>query len=62
MVSDIRWVYQKAKNLGGYSRVNFEFGLKTDIYESCSVEYKNKFFVFGGYYEQRQVTRVVDTL
>ena len=41
---------------------NFEFGENTSIYQSCSMTYRNEFYVFGGetYYggDRRQISKL----
>ena len=39
---------------------NFEFGENTSVYYSCSIKYKNEFFIFGGNYgdERRQISKI----
>jgi len=44
--------------LGEYSEISFIYGENTDIYRSCSVTYKNNFYLFGGLYEKRQVLKI----
>ena len=49
---------------GGYETVNFEFGMNTPVYFSCSLQWKNHYYFFGGYKlpkaynEKRQVSMV----
>ena len=43
---------------GGYHRLSFQFGLSTEVYNSCSLQWKNHYYVFGGRNEKRQVSMV----
>ena len=43
---------------GGYDRIDFEFGDNTEVYLSCSLQWQNLFYVFGGFDEKRQVSMV----
>jgi len=43
---------------GEYSDIWFVYGDKTDVYESCSVTYQNRFYIFGGHYEKRQISMI----
>ena len=45
---------------GGYKLIDFEFGDGTESYHSCSVQWHNHFYVFGGYSRKRQVSMVND--
>jgi len=42
-------------SMGEYSEVDFEYGPNTDLSGSCSVQFQNKFYVFGGGYQPLQV-------
>ena len=44
--------------LGGYEKLDFEFGDGTEVGHSCSLQWKNEYYVFGGYNEKRQVSLV----
>ena len=41
---------------GGYQEVNFEFGVNTEVAGSCSLQWKNINYVFGGYNKGQQVS------
>ena len=43
---------------GGYQKLNFDFDEKTEVYDSCSVQWYNHFYIFGGNNYNRQVSRV----
>ena len=43
---------------GGYKSIDFEFGKGTEIHYSCSVQWHNHHYVFGGYTNRRQVSMV----
>ena len=45
---------------GGYKKLNFVFGNDTEVYRSCSLQWHNHFYVFGGihYGKKRQVSMV----
>ena len=43
---------------GGSDKLNFEFGNDTEVYNSCSLQWKNHNYVFGGDDERRQVSMV----
>ena len=43
---------------GGYQKLDFDFGNDTEVWESCSLQWKNQHYVFGGYNEKRQVSVV----
>ena len=43
---------------GGYEQLDFEFGDGTEAYGSCSLQWHNHFYVFGGDKESRQVSMV----
>ena len=36
----------------------FEKAVKTDAYQSCSLTWNNKLFIFGGAYERKQISRL----
>ena len=42
---------------GDYREASFRYGSNTEIYYSCSVEYKNEFYVFGGNKINNQVNK-----
>ena len=44
--------------LGGYDQLNFQFGHNTEVHHSCSLQWQNNYYIFGGYYERRQVSMV----
>ena len=48
----------KIDPLGGYEVVNFEFGKDTEVFRSCSLQWQNQYYVFGGYNKKRQVSMV----
>ena len=35
------------------------FGVGTEVYRSCSISWRNQFFVFGGESQKRQISRLV---
>ena len=39
---------------------NFEFGKDTEVYQSCSLQWKNQYYVFGGQKQDKQVSMIVD--
>ena len=43
---------------GGYEQLDFEFGNDTEVYASCSLQWQNDYYVFGGRSEERQVSMV----
>ena len=43
---------------GGYSLLNFEFGKETEVDLSCSIQWQNYLYVFGGFTKRRQVSMV----
>ena len=43
---------------GGYEQLDFEFGNGTEVYNSCSLQWQNQYFVFGGRNEKRHVSMV----
>ena len=44
----------------GFDQLDFNFGADTQVYQSCSVQWQNRYYVFGGSYggEMRQVSVV----
>ena len=42
----------------GYQKLDFEFGADTEVHQSCSLQWQNTFYVFGGKNEKRQVSMV----
>ena len=44
---------------GDYREAEFQFGRRTEVFRSCSIEYKNQFYVFGGerYSDQVNINR-----
>ena len=38
--------------------LNFDFGNKTEISRSCSLQWQNQYYIFGGGIETRQVSKV----
>lgn len=38
----------------------FEFGENTEVYGSCSATFQNEFYVFGGYREEYQISKIQD--
>ena len=46
---------------GGYMQLrSFEFGDDTEVFLSCSLQWKNQYYVFGGLNEKTQVSMVID--
>ena len=45
----------RIEHSGDNTKVNIKYGSDTDTYGSCSLEYQNIFYVFGGYWQMRQV-------
>ena len=43
---------------GGYDQLNFQFGHNTEVHQSCSLQWQNNYYVFGGTSERRQVSMV----
>ena len=43
---------------GGYKQLDFEFGNETEVWYSCSLQWQNNYYVFGGEAERRQVSVV----
>ena len=43
---------------GGYEQLDFEFGYDTEVDRSCSLQWKNQYYVFGGWALARQVSMV----
>ena len=39
---------------------SFEFGDDTEVFLSCSLQWKNQYYVFGGLNEKTQVSMVID--
>ena len=37
---------------------NFEYGEGTEAFKSCSVQFQGQLFIFGGFYEKRQISRI----
>ena len=46
--------------LGSYEVKKFDFGKDTEVYRSCSLQWKNQYYVFGGQKQDHQVSVVVD--
>ena len=42
------------------SGFTFSFGDKTEAYRSCSITWQKELFVFGGRFEQTQISKVID--
>ena len=42
----------------GYKQLDFEFGYDTEVDRSCSLLWKNQYYVFGGWAKTRQVSMV----
>ena len=40
---------------GEYREASFEYGTQTEVWDSCSVEFKGEYYVFGGKEEKTQV-------
>ena len=47
--------YYTNLHIDDYRQASFQYGTGTEIYYSCSVEYMNEFYVFGGNNIRRQV-------
>ena len=45
-------------NLSGYDQINFQYDKNTEIHGSCSLQWHNHFYVFGGFNLWRQVSMV----
>ena len=43
---------------GGYQKLDFKFGQGTEVYFSCSLQWLNNYYVFGGQNEKKQVSMV----
>ena len=43
---------------GGYQKIDFDFGEKTEVLYSCSLQWYNHFYIFGGKERNRQVSMV----
>ena len=45
---------------GGYKKLNFKFSNDSEVYRSCSLQWHNHFYVFGGihYGKKQQVSMV----
>ena len=43
---------------GGFIKLAFSFPSDTEVYISCSLIFNNRMFVFGGWNEKRQISRV----
>ena len=43
---------------GGYTTLDFQFDDDTEVYSSCSVQWRNRMIVFGGYDKMRQISEV----
>ena len=43
---------------GGYEKLDFSFGQGTQVDESCSLQWRNQYYVFGGDDRERQVSIV----
>ena len=53
--------YKRAYSIslsGGHDQLNFDFGSDTEVDLSCSLQWKNQYYVFGGTYKKRQVSVV----
>ena len=46
------------KNFITYEQLGFEFDVDTEVYLSCSLQWQNHYYVFGGKSEKRQVSMV----
>ena len=44
---------------GEHQDAIFDYGVDTDLYLSCSVQYKDAFYIFGGLFQPRQVSPCV---
>ena len=40
--------------------IDMVFGPHTSCYQSCSVTYRNRFYVFGGWNDKRQISEVME--
>ena len=45
---------------GGSDRLNFTFGHNTDVWFSCSLQWQNNYYVFGGYKTKGYKTKGAD--
>ena len=58
------WITERAFSIhshGGYDKLNFEYGKETEVHLSCSLQWHNHFYVFGGKTDKttrRQVSMV----
>ena len=43
---------------GGYEQLDFQFNDNTEVYRSCSLQWKNHYYVFGGENQKKQVSMV----
>ena len=43
---------------GGFTNLTFSFASDTEVYNSCSLLFNDKMFVFGGLDEKRQISQV----
>ena len=43
-------------------KFNFQLGEKTEVFRSCSVNFKGEMLIFGGDRQRRQVSHLVKTL
>ena len=41
---------------GGFDQIDFEFGIDTEVDSSCSLQWQNHYYVFGGRNDRRQVS------
>ena len=49
----------KINPLGGYEVVNFDFGIQTQVFRSCSVQWQNQHYIFGGQHIERQISVII---
>ena len=41
-----------------YGGTDFEFEMDSEVYKSCSLTFKGKFYVFGGHYSRNQISQI----
>ena len=45
---------------GGFTNLTFSFASDTEVYNSCSLLFNDKMYIFGGRNEMRQISQVTD--
>ena len=45
---------------GGFVKLAFSFPSDTEVYNSCSLLFNDKMYIFGGYNEMRQISEIKD--